>query len=87
MSHSTQKCDYFLTPFYDTMTISDQQQRVTHIVLFEHNATVPWTELEHHFAELAEFKSECLKHAVSGKPYVLSMQMGKNHSWETLGRG
>jgi hypothetical protein len=72
--------------YYHKMTISDQQ-RVTHIVLFKYNATVPWTDLEHHFTQLAKLKSTCLKPAGSGKPYMLSMQIGKNHSWENFAKG
>lgn len=68
------------------MAVSDQN-RVTHIVLFRYHPSVPWTDLEHHFADLAKLKSTCLKPAGSGKPYMLSMQMGKNHSWENFGKG
>ncbi|KIY01358.1 uncharacterized protein Z520_02910 [Fonsecaea multimorphosa CBS 102226] len=68
------------------MAVSDQH-RVTHIVLFRYHPSIPWTELEHHFAELAKLKSTCLKPAVTGNPYMLSMSMGKNSSWENFGKG
>ncbi|KIX03533.1 uncharacterized protein Z518_07086 [Rhinocladiella mackenziei CBS 650.93] len=63
------------------------QHRITHIVLFRYRPSVSWTELEYHFAELAKLKSTCLKPAVTGKPYMLSMQMGRNISWENFGKG
>ena len=68
------------------MTASDEH-RVKHIVLFRYYPSVSWTELEHHFAELAKLKSTCLKPAGIGKPYMVSMQMGRNHSWENFGKG
>ena len=69
------------------MTVSDQQRVVTHVVLFKYNDLVTWRELEHHFTELARLKSTCLKPAGTGKPYMLSMQIGKNHSWENFSKG
>lgn len=57
---------------------------VTHIVLFRYRSEVPWTALEAHFRDFASLKDRCLK---DGKPYLLSMQMGKNTSWENFGKG
>ncbi|KIW98086.1 uncharacterized protein Z519_01670 [Cladophialophora bantiana CBS 173.52] len=68
------------------MAVSDQH-RVTQIVLFRYHSSVPWTELEHHFADLTKLKSTCVKPAATGKPYILSMSMGKNHSWENFAKG
>lgn len=57
---------------------------VTHIVLFRYRDNISWTKLESHFRDFAALKHTCLK---DGKPYMLSMRMGKNTSWENFGRG
>ena len=57
---------------------------VTHIVLFRYRSDIPWTALEAHFRDFASLKDTCLK---DGKPYLLSIQMGKNTSWENFGKG
>lgn len=57
---------------------------VTHIVLFRYRSDIPWTALESHFRDFASLKDTCLK---NGKPYMLSMRMGKNTSWENFGKG
>ena len=63
------------------------QHRITHVVLFRYHPSIPWTDLEHHFEELAKLRSTCLKPAGTGKPYMLSIKMGKNVSWENFGKG
>lgn len=57
---------------------------VTHLVLFRYNPNISWSTLESHFRDFQALKSKCLK---DGKPYMLSMRMGKNTSWENFGRG
>lgn len=57
---------------------------VTHIVLFRYRSDISWTTLESHFRDFSALKDTCLK---DGKPYMLSMRMGKNTSWENFGRG
>lgn len=57
---------------------------VTHIVLFRYRSDISWTQLETHFRDFAALKDTCLK---DGKPYMLSMRMGKNTSWENFGKG
>ena len=57
---------------------------VTHIVLFRYRSDIPWTALEAHFRDFALLKDSCLK---DGRPYMLSMRMGKNTSWENFGKG
>lgn len=55
-----------------------------HIVLFRYRSDIPWTALESHFRDFFALKDSCLK---DGKPYMLSMRMGKNTSWENFGKG
>lgn len=57
---------------------------VTHIVLFKYRSSISWIELETHFREFAALKDSCLK---NGKPYMISLRMGKNTSWENFGKG
>lgn len=58
---------------------------VTHVVLFRYYDTVPWTTLSAHFRDFANLKHKCVKE--DGKPYILSLRMGKNTSWENFARG
>jgi hypothetical protein len=58
---------------------------ITHIVLFRYSSSVPWTDLEKHFKEFTALRTSCLK--PNGKPYMISMRMGKNHSWEPYSKG
>lgn len=57
---------------------------VIHIVLFKYSPSVSWIELEKHFREFAALRDTCLK---NGKPYMISMRMGKNTSWENFHKG
>lgn len=57
---------------------------VSHVVLFRYNPSIPWSTLESHFRDFTALKTKCLK---DGKPYMVSMKMGKNTSWENFGRG
>ena len=52
---------------------------ITHIVLFKYRSSVPWVELESHFRAFIQLQHTCLK--PNGKPYMISMKMGKNTSW------
>jgi len=54
-------------------------------VLFKYNSSISWTDLEKHFKEFAALRTSCLK--PNGKPYMVSMSMGKNHSWEPYSKG
>jgi Stress responsive A/B Barrel Domain len=58
---------------------------ITHIVLFKYSSSISWIDLEEHFKEFTAFRTTCLK--PNGKPYMISMQMGKNHSWEPYSKG
>ena len=57
---------------------------VTHIVLFRYRSSLSWVDLENHFRDFATLKDQCLR---NGKPYMISMRMGKNTSWENFGKG
>lgn len=57
----------------------------THIVLFKYSATISWPTLESHFKAFSLLPTTCL--LPNGKPYILSLKMGKNTSWEPLGKG
>lgn len=56
---------------------------ITHVVLFRYSPSIPWSTLESHFRSFQALKTKCLK---DGKPYMLSMRMGKNTSWENFSR-
>lgn len=57
---------------------------VTHIVLFKYAPSITWTAFESHFASFTALKEKCLK---NGQPYMLSLRMGKNRSWEPHSKG
>lgn len=54
---------------------------ITHIVLFKYRADIAWADFESHFETFKALQQRCL-HPVTGKPYMRSMKMGKNRSWE-----
>lgn len=54
---------------------------ITHIVLFKYRADIAWADFESHFETFKALQQKCL-HPVTGKPYMRSMKMGKNRSWE-----
>jgi Stress responsive A/B Barrel Domain len=58
---------------------------ITHIVLFKYSSSISWTELQKHFREFTALRTSCVK--PNGKPYMVSMRMGKNHSWEPYSKG
>lgn len=41
--------------------------------------------MEKHFKVFAALRTSCLK--PNGKPYMISMRMGKNSSWEPFSKG
>lgn len=57
---------------------------ITHIVLFKYRPDITWTQFESHFAAFTALKSKCLK---NGRPYMRSLKMGKNRSWEPFSKG
>ncbi|OCK79866.1 hypothetical protein K432DRAFT_252188, partial [Lepidopterella palustris CBS 459.81] len=59
---------------------------ITHIVLFKYRSSIPWSDLESHFSAFQTLQKKCL-HPSTGKPYMLSMRMGKNRSWEPYSKG
>ncbi|TKA71267.1 hypothetical protein B0A55_07340 [Friedmanniomyces simplex] len=59
---------------------------ITHIVLFAYRPHIPWTDLEHHFAAFTALRTQCL-HPSTRQPYILSLRMGKNRSWEPFSKG
>ncbi|KAK5712568.1 hypothetical protein LTR17_017949 [Elasticomyces elasticus] len=61
-------------------------ESITHIVLFKYRPNITWTDLEEHFTAFTALRSRCL-HSSTGKPYMLSMRMGKNRSWEPFSKG
>ncbi|OMP83329.1 hypothetical protein BK809_0004710 [Diplodia seriata] len=61
-------------------------QTITHIVLFKYKPTITWSDFETHFDAFRALPHKCL-HPVTNRPYMLSMRMGKNRSWEPFGKG
>ncbi|KAB2571892.1 hypothetical protein BFW01_g8175 [Lasiodiplodia theobromae] len=61
-------------------------QTITHIVLFKYKATITWADFESHFETFRALQQQCL-HPLTGRPYMLSMRMGKNRSWEPFNKG
>lgn len=59
-------------------------ETITHIVLFKYRPNITWQEFEAHFDSFTALKSKCLR---NGRPYMLSMRMGKNRSWEPFSKG
>ncbi|KAJ2906796.1 hypothetical protein MKZ38_010787 [Zalerion maritima] len=59
---------------------------ITHIVLFKYSSSISWTDLESHFGVFRSLQRRCV-HPLTGKPYMLSMRMGKNRSWESFSKG
>ncbi|KAI7501520.1 hypothetical protein KC367_g2757 [Hortaea werneckii] len=59
---------------------------ITHIVLFKYRPEITWSDFEAHFETFQALQTECL-HPETGKPYMLSMRMGKNRSWEPFSKG
>lgn len=59
---------------------------ITHIVLFKYRPNISWQDFETHFDSFQDLRTKCL-HPSTGKPYMLSMRMGKNRSWEPYSKG
>ncbi|KAI7318512.1 hypothetical protein KC315_g10034 [Hortaea werneckii] len=59
---------------------------ITHIVLFKYRPEITWSAFEAHFETFQALQTKCL-HPETGKPYMLSMRMGKNRSWEPFSKG
>ncbi|KAI7355122.1 hypothetical protein KC320_g2992 [Hortaea werneckii] len=59
---------------------------ITHIVLFKYRPSITWYDFEAHFETFQSLQTKCL-HPETGKPYMLSMRMGKNRSWEPFSKG
>lgn len=59
---------------------------ITHIVLFKYRSDISWMDLQAHFTSFQALQSRCL-HPDTGRPYMLSMKMGKNNSWEPYSKG
>ncbi|RMY98721.1 hypothetical protein D0864_04288 [Hortaea werneckii] len=59
---------------------------ITHIVLFKYRPSITWSDFESHFETFQSLRTKCL-HPETGKPYMLSMRMGKNRSWEPFSKG
>jgi hypothetical protein len=61
-------------------------ETITHIVLFKYRPDITWQAFETHFDSFRSLQTRCL-HPRTGKPYMLSMRMGKNRSWEPFSKG
>lgn len=59
---------------------------ITHIVLFKYRPDISWTDLQRHFEDFQSLRQRCIR-PQTGKPYILSMRMGKNNSWELFSKG
>lgn len=59
---------------------------ITHIVLFKYRPDLSWSTLESYFQDFQSLRTKCL-HPQTSKPYMLSMRMGKNTSWESFHKG
>ncbi|KAI5920761.1 Mss4-like protein [Camillea tinctor] len=58
---------------------------LTHIVLFKYKPSVPWPELQRHFESFEQLPKKCVK--PDGKPYLKSLKMGMNLSWQAFNKG
>ncbi|KAJ4314667.1 hypothetical protein N0V94_006348 [Neodidymelliopsis sp. IMI 364377] len=68
------------------MASTTPQTPITHIVLFKYRPDITWTDFQSHFDSFRALQSRCL-HPDTGKPYMLSMRMGQNNSWEPFSKG
>lgn len=59
---------------------------ITHIVLFKYRPDISWTAFQTHFTAFQALRTRCL-HPSTGKPYILSLRMGQNNSWEPFSKG
>lgn len=59
---------------------------ITHIVLFKYRPDITWADFEAHFETFQALRTQCL-HPSTNQPYMLSMRMGKNTSWEPYSKG
>ncbi|KAJ4409774.1 hypothetical protein N0V91_002248 [Didymella pomorum] len=59
---------------------------ITHIVLFKYRPDIPWTTFQSHFSTFLALRTRCV-HPSTGKPYMLSLRMGQNNSWEPHSKG
>ena len=59
---------------------------VTHIVLFKYRSDITWTDFQTHFDAFQALQRQCI-HPDTGKPYMLSLRMGQNNSWEPHSKG
>jgi hypothetical protein len=66
--------------------MASESTPITHIVLFKYRPDITWTDFQAHFDSFRALKDECV-HPATGKPYMLSMRMGKNRSWEPFSKG
>ncbi|KAK7720226.1 hypothetical protein SLS57_005634 [Botryosphaeria dothidea] len=68
------------------MAAPPSTQVITHIVLFKYRPTISWEAFESHFETFKALQHQCL-HPLANRPYMLSMRMGKNRSWEPFHKG
>lgn len=68
------------------MAAPPSTQVITHIVLFKYRPTISWEAFESHFETFKALQHQCL-HPLTNRPYMLSMRMGKNRSWEPFHKG
>ncbi|KAF2194464.1 hypothetical protein K469DRAFT_705922 [Zopfia rhizophila CBS 207.26] len=59
---------------------------ITHIVLFKYKSNITWSDFQHHFHEFSALQEKCL-HPSTNAPYMLSLRMGQNNSWEPYSKG
>lgn len=59
---------------------------ITHIVLFKYRPDITWTDFQAHFSAFQALRTRCV-HPDTGKPYMLSLRMGQNNSWEPFSKG
>jgi len=67
-------------------TIMASSTPITHIVLFKYRSSISWTDFQTHFTAFQALQTRCL-HPSTGKPYMLSLRMGQNNSWEPFSKG
>lgn len=68
------------------MAAPGSTQVITHIVLFKYKPSISWEAFEEHFETFKALQKRCL-HPVTQRPYMVSMRMGKNRSWEPFSKG
>jgi hypothetical protein len=84
VKHVNSNCNH--TSVHEASPLMTSSTPITHIVLFKYRPDIPWSDFQSHFDTFRALPTRCILPS-TGKPYMLSMRMGQNTSWEPYSKG